>query len=306
MNVNIQEYLKDKILGNIKIGARDQNDRPLKYGYFNVHIDKVTSSLAVELFNEVYNKPKSLKIKFVNQNPIQLSLECYTGKKRLCYGNKKEAIRIDDKGKKNKIQCNYEDCIYAQEGKCKYIARLYFKLDKLEDEGIWCYPTGNQNGIGKMLKRIVRSNRIGEDITKNWYELFLTPEPSEYRGINYVPDIRKLELINDKENNINSNDSIQNKEVKNKSEKTNNLLMVMKIKNIEFNGNKAIELKVKDTKSCEKSFVMINDKKNSELKLKEKSIIFPISISKRDNILILNDYKLVKYNSDNSNNKKAV
>ena len=51
---------------------------------------------------------------------------------------------------------------------------------------------------------------------------------------------------------------------------------------------------------------MINDKKNSELELKEKSVIFPISISKRDNILILNDYKLVKYNSNNSNNKKAV
>lgn len=196
MEVSIQEFVNNNIIGNVRIGTRDVNDRPIKLAHFDVHLDKTTSSLAVSLFNSVYKKPNKLKIRFVNQKPMEVHLERYSGKKRVCYGNNKEAIFIDDKGKKQKISCDVKNCKYADGEQCKFRGRLYFILDKLEDEGVWCYPTGNQNGINKILKTIARANRIGEDLTKDWYELFLTPEPSSYKGINYVPDIRKLESVN--------------------------------------------------------------------------------------------------------------
>ena len=65
MGVNVQEFVNDKVIGNIKIGKRNEKGNPQKYGYFNVHLDKMTSSLAVELFNEVYDKPDKLKIRFI-------------------------------------------------------------------------------------------------------------------------------------------------------------------------------------------------------------------------------------------------
>ena len=38
-----------------------------------------------EIFNEKYNQPKQLRIKFFNQNPIEVFLERYEGRKRRCY-----------------------------------------------------------------------------------------------------------------------------------------------------------------------------------------------------------------------------
>ena len=52
MGMNLQEFMKDKILGNVRSGTRDKDDRPVKLAYFDVHEDKTTSSLAVEIFNE--------------------------------------------------------------------------------------------------------------------------------------------------------------------------------------------------------------------------------------------------------------
>lgn len=193
MGVNIQEYMNNKIIGNIRTGARGENDRPIKFGYFDVHLDKTTSSLAVELFNEAYNKPDRLKIKFINQNPMDIHLERYEGRKRRCVGNNKQAIFIDDNSKKQMIECNCKECEYRKKRQCKFVGRLYFIIDKLEDEGIWCYPIGNEKGINKILARIARANRIGLDLTRDWYELFLVAEDSPYKGKNYIPDIRKVE-----------------------------------------------------------------------------------------------------------------
>ena len=89
--MNVEEYMEGSVLGNIRTGIRDQDDKPKKFNYFNVHIDKTTSSLAVELFNQAYDKPNRLKIRFINQNPLDVNLERYEGRKRRCYGNNKQA-----------------------------------------------------------------------------------------------------------------------------------------------------------------------------------------------------------------------
>lgn len=140
MGVNLQEYVRDKVIGNVRTGYRDANDVPRKVEYFDVHTDKTTSQLAVEIFNEVYKKPDKLKIRFVNQHPIVVYLERYEGRRRKCYGNNKQAKLIDDKGRTQIIECNAKECQYKKNKQCKFVAKLYFLIDKLEDEGIWCYP----------------------------------------------------------------------------------------------------------------------------------------------------------------------
>ncbi len=297
MGVNMQEFVNERVIGNIKIGQKNEKDMPIKKGCFNVHLDKMTSSLAVELFNEVYDKPKKLKIRFINQNPMDVHFERYEGKKRVCYGNNKEAIFIDEDGKKQKKVCNCKQCKYALEGKCKLIGRLYFILDKLEDEGIWCYPTGNQNGIFKMLKRIIRANRIGEDLTKDWYELFLTIEQSSYKGVNYVPDIRKLGSVNTpSESSIpkENNNSSQQKPSSNDEQKNKNYLMILNFQKMMLDNKEVTKITFKDTDLKEKNLILFPESNQEILSLKQESIILPISISTRQNISILNSYKIIK------------
>ena len=291
MGVDIQEFVSNNILGNIRTGAR-KNDITVKYGYFDVHIDKTTSSLAVELFNEAYNKPTSLKIRFVNQNPMDVHLERYAGKKRKCFGNSKEAIFIDDNGKKKKIPCNGKSCPYFETGECKYIGRLKFLTDKLQDEGVWCYTTGNQKGIKKIATRIARSNRKNEDLTKDWYELFLVAEDSSYKGKNYVPDIRRLNPI--RENNdesTNGNNKTEENKVRND---TINYLMIIGIEEFMYEDKKVKKIKFKDTSLKEQELIILPESNQEILELKEKSIIQPISISRKDDIGILNSYKIIK------------
>ena len=81
MEVDIQELVNNKVIGNVRSGSKGKDDRPIKYPYFDVHIDKSTSEMAVEIFNKLYSNPKSLKIRFLNQNPIHVNLERYEGKR---------------------------------------------------------------------------------------------------------------------------------------------------------------------------------------------------------------------------------
>ena len=104
MGVDLQDFLNDRVIGNVRSGGRGENDRPLKFNYFDVHVDKTTSEMAVEIFSQKYDKPKKLKIRFIKQNPIDVYLERYDGKKRRCFGNNKQAEFTDDNGKKQNIE----------------------------------------------------------------------------------------------------------------------------------------------------------------------------------------------------------
>ena len=53
---NKREYPNKNIIGNVRTGTRGEKDKPVKLAYFDVHLDNSTPSLAVEVFNEVYNK----------------------------------------------------------------------------------------------------------------------------------------------------------------------------------------------------------------------------------------------------------
>lgn len=197
MSLDLQKFINTKPIGNIHSGEKDVNNKIHKYDYFTVHIDKSTSELAVEIFNQIYKNPKKLKIRFINQNPIEVYLERYEGVRRKCYGNGKQAVLIGDDGKIQNIECNVEKCPYLLSKKCKYRCRLYFLIDRLENEGIWCYPISSQKGIRNIVSRIIRANRIREDLTKDWYELYLNSEVAPIKGENYIPDIKRIKEIND-------------------------------------------------------------------------------------------------------------
>ena len=79
MEKSLQECIKGNLLGNVRTGTRGENDRPVKLAYFNVHIDKSTPSLAVELFNKAYKNPNKIRIKFVCQKPMVTYYERYEG-----------------------------------------------------------------------------------------------------------------------------------------------------------------------------------------------------------------------------------
>lgn len=299
MGVNLQEFMKDKILGNVRSGARGENDKPIKLAHFDVHEDKTTSALAVEIFNGVYNNPDKLKIRFINQHPIEVFLERYEGRKRKCYGNNKEAIFLDDKGKKQKIECN-KDCPYREEKECKYVAKLYFQIEKLEDEGIWCYPIGSEKGIRRISARIARANRKKEDLTKDWYELFLRAEDAPFKGKNYIPDIRKIEtIVSDKKSLSEENEKAQN------TIKTD-YLMLKSFDVTTYKDNEVPKVTCIDINHQRHEFILMPNSRQDILKVKPKSIILPVNIIENDEYAILHDYKIVKKYLEKIENKKVV
>ena len=193
MEKSLQECIKGNLLGNVRTGTRGENDRPVKLAYFNVHIDKSTPSLAVELFNRAYKNPNKIKIKFVCQKPMVTYYERYEGKRRTCYGNGNKAKVFDEKGKQKIIECNVDECPYRKNRECKKAARLYFYMEKIpQEEGVWCFPIGSEKGISYIEQRIERANRLEKDLTNCWHELYLISEDAPRGGKNYIPDIREM------------------------------------------------------------------------------------------------------------------
>lgn len=303
MGVNLQEFMKDKVLGNVRSGTRDKDDKPVKLAYFDVHEDKTTSSLAVEIFNEKYHNPKQLKIKFINQNPMEVYLERYEGRKRRCYGNGKQAILFDNKGQKQKINCNINECPYRDDKECKFVGKLYFLIEGLEDEGIWCYPIGSEKGIKKISARIARANRKQIDLTDGWYELFLRPEDAPTKGINYIPDIKKVEEV---ENNIKSLSNEKSNTKKNNENKTPNYLMLKQFDVAMYENKEVPKLIFVDVSSKEYELILLSISKQEILNLELGSIILPLEIDKNGEFNILKDYKIVKYVSNEIKKRKAV
>lgn len=309
MEGNMQKYLNSEVIGNVRTGTRGEKDNPVKLAYFDVHTDNSTSELAVEIFSEVYTQPSSLVIKFVDQKPMDVGFQRYEGKKLKCYGNSKEAREMDDKGKRHMVACNPNECPYKQNKKCKMVGRLYFIIKKLEDEGVWCYPMGSEKGIRNIWRRIARANRIGEDLTNDWYELYLRPEDAAI-GKNYIPDIRKIESSNTKNANKQeskpketTNTNKPNVPNKPKQQNNNNYLKIMKFEKAKYENKELPKIICIDTSSKKHELILMPESKKDILKVAVESIILPLSISTRGNMSILNDYNIVKVVSEN---KKAV
>lgn len=292
------------IIGNVRTGTRGEKDKPIKLPYFDVHLDNSTSSLAVEIFNEAYKHPKCLKIKFVNQNPLIIGFQKYEGKKLVCYGNGNKARRLEEQGKRTNIECNPTNCMFRKKGECKRVGRLYFVIEKLEDEGIWCYPMGSEKGIDNIKMRVDRANRIGKDLTADWYELYLKAE-NGIMGKNYIPDIRLSEEKKSQQvvdNNVTPAPMSYNKKQIN-NQKNLNYLKVISFEKAKYEDKIVPKIICINTSSEKKELILLPESKQDILKVLPESIIMPVSISSRNNFNILNDYEIVRKITEN---KKVV
>lgn len=331
MEKSLKECIKGNLLGNVRTGTRGKNDRPIKLEYFNVHIDKSTPSLAVELFNKAYNNPDSIKIKFVCQKPMVSYYERYEGKRRQCYGNGEKAKVFDDKGKAEIIECNVNKCPYRQSRKCKKAARLYFYMERISaDEGVWCFPIGSEKGINYIEQRIERANRLGQDLTNGWYELYLITEDAPRGGKNYIPDIREIiegtkketHITNNKKTEENKNqipkntvssicENKNNKQIADTQNKDNlkKCLMYKGSQITIYKNQKVPKLKFMNVEKQDLELILMpNNKKDNQqiLYLKPGTIIMPLKMVKEDANTILYEYKVLKAISDEIENKKAV
>lgn len=204
-----------EILGNVRTGTKSEKDSPVQLNYFDVHQDNSTSMLAVEIFNEVFDKPKELTVQPYGSKPLQIFYERYAGKRLKCYGNDTEAMQIDEKGNKIKIICN-NNCKFRDGKACKKRARFYFKIKEIEDEGIWCYPLGSERGINNIERYLNYMTRKNIDINNEWFKISLQTKYG-VSGKNYIPDIQKINSCSNEKNH-------EKTESKQNSEKENYLL----------------------------------------------------------------------------------
>lgn len=187
-----------EIIGNVRTGTKSEKDNPVQLNYFDVHQDNSTSMVAVEIFNETFNKPTELIIQPYGTDPLQIFYERYGGKRVKCYGNDKEAMQFDDKGNKTKIGCN-SNCKYRTEKICKKRARFYFRVKEIKDEGIWCYPLGSERGINNIQRYLNYMTRKNVDISKEWFRIFLETKYGA-SGKNFIPDIQRINSYNSERN----------------------------------------------------------------------------------------------------------
>lgn len=233
-----------------------------------------------------------------------IGFQKYEGKKLVCYGNGNKARRLEEQGKRTNIECNPANCMYRKKGECKRVGRLYFVIKKLEDEGIWCYPMGSEKGIDNIKMRVDRANRIGKDLTADWYELYLKAE-NGIMGKNYIPDIRLSEEKKSQQvvdNNVTPAPMSYNKKQIN-NQKNLNYLKVISFEKAKYEDKIVPKIICINTSSEKKELILLPESKQDILKVLPESIIMPVSISSRNNFNILNDYKIVR---EITENKKVV
>ena len=137
--MNIQDLVRERVIGNIKTGKKNEKGIPEKLPYFHVEEDKGTSYDMVEIFKQLYpGQPTKLKIRFTSENPFNFKFKRYVNGKAVCIGNGTKAITVGKDSKNNntqiEVECN-EECSHRQSGKCKLKGTLKFALDGIEAGG---------------------------------------------------------------------------------------------------------------------------------------------------------------------------
>ena len=80
--MNIQDLVRERVIGNIKTGKKNEKGIPEKLPYFHVEEDKGTSYDMVEIFKQLYpGQPTKLKIRFTSENPFNFKFKRYSKQK---------------------------------------------------------------------------------------------------------------------------------------------------------------------------------------------------------------------------------
>ena len=196
--MDIQNLVRERVIGNIKTGMKGPNGIPKKLPYFHVEEDKATSSEMVEIFKELYpNKPTNLKIRFTSENPFNFKFKRYVNNKVACIGNGNKAITVgkDSKGNNTQIEveCS-EECEHLKNGKCKLIGSLKFVLDGIEAGGVWKLNTGGGISLSNIASEIVKYKKAKMSIVDVPFELTLTEQESLAYGKYYSIDLHRMDI----------------------------------------------------------------------------------------------------------------
>lgn len=200
--MEIQNLIRDKIIGNIKIGTRGSNGMPKKLSHFNVEKDKGTSSDMVDVFKQLYpGEPTNLKIRFTSENPFNFRFKRYikdgNNSKAVCIGNGTKAITVGKDAKGNntqiEVECS-EQCEHRKNGKCKLKGSLKFILDGIEAGGLWNLSTSGGISLSNIASEIVKYKKANMSIVGVPFELILTEQQSLAYGTYYSIDLKRTDI----------------------------------------------------------------------------------------------------------------
>ncbi len=196
--MNIQNLVRERVVGNIKTGLKGENGVPKKLSYFHVEEDKGTTTDMVDIFKQMYpNKPNKLIIRFVSEDPFSFKFKRYINGKAVCIGNDIKAITIGkDENERNtqvEVECN-EECEHRQSGKCKLKGSLKFVLDGIEAGGVWNLSTSGGISLSNIASEIVKYKKANMSIVDVPFELSLTEQESLAYGKYYSIDLRRIDI----------------------------------------------------------------------------------------------------------------
>ena len=195
--MEIQNLVREKVIGNIKTGTKSEKGLPIKLPYFNVEEDKVTSRDMVDIFKQLYpDKPTNLKIMFTSEDPFNFKYKRYVNNKAVCIGNDVKAITVgkDDKGKSSQIEveCS-KNCEQRFTGKCKLVGSLKFVLVGIEAGGVWKINTSGGFSLSNIASEIYAYKKIGKSIVGVPFELKLDAQESLAYGTYYSIDLKAVD-----------------------------------------------------------------------------------------------------------------
>ena len=196
--MDIQNLVRERVIGNIKTGMKGENGLPKKLSYFHVEEDKGTSYDMVEIFKQLYpEKPTKLKIRFTSENPFNFKFKRYVNGKAVCIGNGTKAITVGKDAKNNntqiEIECN-EECPHRQGGKCKLKGSLKFELEGINAGGVWNLSTSGGISLSNIASEIVKYKKAGMSIVDVPFELTLTEQQSLAYGTYYSIDLHRSDI----------------------------------------------------------------------------------------------------------------
>lgn len=197
--MNIKSLVRQKVIGNVKIGKTTENGLPQKLPFFNVEEDKITNEEMVKVFKQLYgDKPQKIIVRFVSENFFTLRFKRYTNKKAVCIGNGSKAITIgkDSKGnpKQMEIECLGRECEQLKTGKCKLKGSIKFVLDGIDAGGVWNLSTTGGDSLSNIATEIIEHNNRGESMLNVPFELWLTEKEHLVYGKYYVINIKRKDF----------------------------------------------------------------------------------------------------------------
>jgi len=195
--MEIQNLVRDRVIGNIKTGTKGERGLPQKLPYFNVEEDKVTSKDMVDIFKQLYpNKPTNLKIMFTSENPFNFKFKRYSKNKAVCIGNNVKAITIgkNDKGQNEQVEveCS-KNCEQRVSGKCKLVGSLKFILVGIDAGGVWKINTSGGFSLSNIASEIYKYKKARESIVGVPFELKLDAQESLAYGTYYSIDLHRID-----------------------------------------------------------------------------------------------------------------